>query len=94
MPPVLQGTLGSRGSTGFRTSICVGGELGGLGMDCGSHLISLVAYLFGFHLAMWAGIVVASASFFCGVTELCHWGDDILVNSVGVLADEWGAPIA
>ena len=34
------------------------------------HLISFMAYLFGFHLAMWVGIVVMTESFSCGVSEL------------------------
>lgn len=36
------------------------------------HLISFMAYLFGFHLAMWVGIVVMTELFFCGVSELCE----------------------
>ena len=33
------------------------------------HLISFMAYLFGFHLAMWVGTVVMTELLFCGVSE-------------------------
>lgn len=39
---------------------------------CRSHLISFIAYLFGFYLARWVEIIVMSALFFCGMSELCH----------------------